>query len=672
MKRAWLPAGLFLAGLPAVYIYSRACGLGFFADDFVFLHLLENKGPRFLAAYFCRLMDGNFFRPAAAVPWFLGHALGNSAFIHHLISVFLHVLNSTLGGFLCFRVLVRLDGADHSKAFTGGLVSTIIFLFSPAQSEAVFWISGKFDLLCVFFALLSFLAYLAHVEKPSAVRLVLVFWLVLFSLLSKETGITFVLGLVVLEILIRGKSGRERNLHLSAISCRKNSIQRAAAVGFGLLVYFLFRVGMQENFLPEGGLSLHSVAGMFEHAWIVLLHLAAPVWPAEGGTLVPQWAFVSLFALFLLLFLFKEVRGWYYLFVLALLVFPLLPGLLYDWQPAEWVGSRLLYPALPGWSILWGSGLASCLNSRNRKRVAALVLLGAYVFICVLQLHFNLGPFQSADEQVKNVLECLSQTDASAATEKIYLWDFPAREKGVMLFFRDAALTAAARRALPEEKIGKRYWGRRIFAYHGGRTGEESYIMALPDPDNVKNKKTLVIKWDKDRGKAKDITAILHRAYIRRAAKAAGLNSPLPALKFADTRMEGYFPVNHLNKTEKAGTYRITGNDPFFFTTPLDLEILLVQDVKIKIKMQPAGVVSPLHVQLYWRSKGRSFTENLSVIIPVPPGENILEKSVPLGRIPDFVLQKDIAQLRLDPPGETGYIEIIEFSLVPVRNGHAQ
>ncbi len=671
LKRSWPAAGLFLAGLPAVYIYLRACGLGFFADDFLFIELLANKGRGFFAGYFCRLMDGAFFRPAAAVPWYIGHAAGNSAFVHHFINVVVHVLNSFLTGLLCFEILLRLAGSDRSRALTGGILSAVIFLFSPVQSEAVFWVSGRFDLLCVLFALLGYLAYLAHIARPAAAFLVLIFLFVLLCLLSKETGISFVLALLALEFLKRGghsEAGRKRGPRRSSAYVLKELFPRASAVVAGLFFYLLFRVWFQEDPLGAGGLLERSVPDLFEHAWIAMGHLTAPVWPGENGDLLPRWVFVFAFAVFVLLFLSKDVRRRYHLFVLALLVFPLLPALFYEWHPEEWVGSRLLYPVLPGWSILWGSGLAYCLLSRSRKRPAALALFCGYVLICVLQLHFNLSAFQSADAKVKNVLDCLSRADISASTEKVYLWDFPERDRGVMLFFRDVALTAATRRALPEEKTGKRYWGRRIFAYHAGRTGEETYIMELPGPGDLKNKRSLVIKWDKEKSESEDISAVLRNAYISRDRLIAKSSSALSPLRLARAGAEGYFPVNHLIKDQGAA-YRITGGDPFFFTRPLELDPMLVKDVKIKMKIRVAGGVPPGYVQLYWRSKGNSFTESLSAVLPVAPGESIWESSVPLGKIPDFVLQKNIEQLRLDPPKEADYVEIIELTLVPVISG---
>lgn len=661
------------ACLPAVCIYSNACGLGFFADDYLFLNVLDKKRPLFFMASFFKLMDGYFFRPAGAAPWLLGELLGNSAFAHHLINVGIHVVNSLLVGCLAWLVLPGEPGTKGARKLAAGTIAGLIFLYYPAQAEAVFWVSGRFDLLCTLFALLALIAYLVHLRKPSLLYLPFISLFIFLSMLSKETGALFAIAVFALEIqktsLFRKAFGKR-----SSPSLAGQRLQRVCAVFLGVGAYLFFRIRLNWRLIPESKLSESFGAKIYNNFSVIFGHLTAPVWPAEGIFVVPWWAFLLPLFMLLLWLVLKKEPGSASAIILAvvLIVLPLAPAVVYQWHYREWAGSRLLYPALPGWSVLWAIIAAEIFITPSWKRSVAGVLLPLYLVLCIFQLRANLFAFQAADKKVKNVLNYLEAAEVPPRTREIYLWDFPQTDSGVMLFFRNTTLTAAFKRALPKEKAGNNYRRRRIEAFHAGRTGERRYVMELPALEDVKNKKAMLWKWDRSRNTTIDLTDRLGKAYMERTESLRKLDYPLKTIRLGEKRKRGLFPMNDLNKPGEKGKYRITGPDPFYLTGSLKLNPLLVREIKIKMEIESPEQGSSGDIQFFWRTSGSSFNEDMSLIFSAPVEKSVFIKSLPLGSVPDFVLQKDIAQLRLDPPAGAGSVKVHRFDIVPVQKSMEQ
>lgn len=129
---------------------------------------------------------GDYFRPLA----FLSYALDLKLFGPvpnrlHLVNLAIHLCNAILVYYLA-SILSR--DAGHRDRIA--LVSSLFYAITPLNTEAVAWISGRFDLLCCFFFLL---AMIVAVEKNvSALKASLALCLMLLcSLLSKEASVGF-------------------------------------------------------------------------------------------------------------------------------------------------------------------------------------------------------------------------------------------------------------------------------------------------------------------------------------------------------------------------------------------------------------------------------------------------------------------------------------------------
>jgi hypothetical protein len=136
-------AGLIVAVTLAVY--WPALNTGFVGDDFMILHRLRSLSG---TADVLRFFRGEFFeyyRPLGfvshAVDWAIA---GQNSRQFHLTNLLIHAVNA---------VLVLLIGrALAPRSFVGPLAASL-FALHASNSEAVIWISARFDLLATCFAL---------------------------------------------------------------------------------------------------------------------------------------------------------------------------------------------------------------------------------------------------------------------------------------------------------------------------------------------------------------------------------------------------------------------------------------------------------------------------------------------------------------------------------------
>ena len=124
----------------------------------------------------------------------LNYAIGNgSPFPFHFFQIFLHVVNACIL-FLIFKHFFKLP-----LAFTLAL----LFLVHPINSEAAFYIADTQDVLFFFFGIIS-LWILKNYNSHKAIIVTSIG--LLFSLLSKETGLLFILVAFFQTFLFRKKS----------------------------------------------------------------------------------------------------------------------------------------------------------------------------------------------------------------------------------------------------------------------------------------------------------------------------------------------------------------------------------------------------------------------------------------------------------------------------------
>jgi protein O-mannosyl-transferase len=180
-----------------ILIYGVSLFNGFVWDDFpalvdnTYVHSLGNIGKLFLGGSYLDAQGmpmGSYYRPMMSVVFALIYSVSSQAFFFHLAQLVLHVAVAVMVFFL-FRKLLST---------TAGVVSGLVFLVHPINSNSVLFISAMGETLYVFFGLLAWL-WLPRVKTIWQTG-----WLALLlflSLLSKESGALFFLMLTVYALL---------------------------------------------------------------------------------------------------------------------------------------------------------------------------------------------------------------------------------------------------------------------------------------------------------------------------------------------------------------------------------------------------------------------------------------------------------------------------------------
>lgn len=364
-----LPAIVILLFLGTV-VYLNTFHNQFVYDDLVtvqeniFIRDLGNLKKLFSRNYYL-LSEEYSFRPLVTATYFWDHfCWGADPRGYHFSNLLLHLLTGLAVYYLAAHLFQRGPAT---------LLTALIFVSHPVQTEAVAAISFREDLLCALFFCLALIFY-SRDKAPSYLLSLLCFVL---ALLSKEMAIVFPLTVVAYELLIKG-----RNL---------KNLLRPKIVLFLLLsmAYSLGRLSLLYNrdslpAAPEFGEPLTrlllTVKGLGLYGRLVFFPVNLTVeYPDPfpplvwGRELLPA---ALLTPAFLLAVWLKGRKNPVVRFGLTFFLLGLLPVL--NLVPTARLGAeRFLYLPLIGFS-LWGAGtLTGLLAETGRRRVAwaAIVLI---------------------------------------------------------------------------------------------------------------------------------------------------------------------------------------------------------------------------------------------------------------------------------------------------------
>lgn len=215
----WVVAALLLA-VAVIVAYFNILPGAFIHDDIS--EIVENpyiKDPAFIGRIFTspawsfefseeRTGVSNYYRPLQYLTYLAIYQVwGPNPLGFRLFKLLLHLLTVQLVSLFCRRLISSTRAA---------FLAALLFALHPVNTEAVTWISGITDALCVPFVLLSLLFYLAaspgRGEERGRLRafpylLSLLFFFL--GLYAKETA-AIVLVLIVLLDLLRLPPGRVR------------------------------------------------------------------------------------------------------------------------------------------------------------------------------------------------------------------------------------------------------------------------------------------------------------------------------------------------------------------------------------------------------------------------------------------------------------------------------
>lgn len=190
---------LLLLLLTCFLVYGNTLGNGFVWDDHplvdnnIFLSSWRNIPKLFTTNLFAGGSSPSaFYRPVQALTYMVEyHLWGSKPFGYHLTNLLLHLANAMLLYALLVPVTTRLVA----------VISGLLFIVHPLNTEAVTYISGRADPLAVGFLLLALLAYREAKAKPQWGRYRLAsLGAFTLAILSKESAMIFPALLVLYDL----------------------------------------------------------------------------------------------------------------------------------------------------------------------------------------------------------------------------------------------------------------------------------------------------------------------------------------------------------------------------------------------------------------------------------------------------------------------------------------
>jgi protein O-mannosyl-transferase len=388
-----------LAMLVAI-TYGRVAGSYFLSDDFVLLRHAQEYGHTVWRTFTHGGGDG-FFRPliylsvALTAPW-----AGTNPWAWHIPALALHVANSWL-------VFALARSLNYGR-FVGGLAAAL-FAVHGTRPETAVWITGRFDLVATFFALLALVLFLRGREWLALVAMVL-------GLLSKESAYSIPLMLAV--VMLTAKDRRWRPLIPFIAVTAVLFVYRWILVG-GVGGY-VGRSG-QAEVLQASLLPVLKTFGM--RLWAVLFF---PIdWAVAPGVLVAVATIVFVAAVVMM------VRGPLPLreigVGIGLIVVTALPTFHRLLIGMDLEKARYLYLPSAGFCLLLAAG-AGRLSKKFRWAAAA----GLMVF-SVAVLEHNLGAWQSASMKAESACR-VGAAAVRSPSDRIAVVGLPRILRGVYLF----------------------------------------------------------------------------------------------------------------------------------------------------------------------------------------------------------------------------------------------
>lgn len=205
---------------------------GFALDDLPYIvgnqdfHQLSNILDFFRTNIFN--LEGQY-RPIPAMYFYLLYNIfSNSTFFYHIIQLAIHIGNT----FILFQIFKHFVG----KRIT--LFLCLLFLVHPIQVESVSYISASDNPLFFLFGISAF--YLSLETRVGWKRLIAIFFLLMLSLLTKETGILFILAVLAYRFIFKKGQIITFIIYSSIVT----------------LLYFFIRIELSGNYITPYGSSI--------------------------------------------------------------------------------------------------------------------------------------------------------------------------------------------------------------------------------------------------------------------------------------------------------------------------------------------------------------------------------------------------------------------------------
>lgn len=336
-----------------LWAWRPSLSVGFLSDDYEWL--LPVEGLRWFQVWklfwypAIETITNTRYHPLVGFVFWVNFQLWHyNPFGYHLTNLVLHGV-MVLGVYYVAKLLWELGDLKQKVSGRVGLIAASLFSVNPLLSEAVTWVSARYDLLASMFFLWSFvflLLGLKHLRRKFFISSLI---LALVSLLAKETAVVFPVMLCTIIIYIAIQSNSKNYFVHVIYSLKKNWKLFLAFLGV-IVFYFII-------------------------SWLVI---GRPIWASRGYT----FSFSKPFLLWLVITVCGLVASfigrkgllksklWMPWFLIGISLFPV------AFLPTQ---LRFLYLPMAFASVFIAFGLYEFVYMRNK--VAAVFL---WIFLLVL------------------------------------------------------------------------------------------------------------------------------------------------------------------------------------------------------------------------------------------------------------------------------------------------
>ncbi len=310
---------------------------------------------------------------------------------HHLTNVLLHSINAVLF-FLVTMVVIDASRGENDRAFhkritssllVGGVISALLFAMHPLRAESVAWVSGRKDLLCAQFLLLSLWTYILWKQHRRKGSLLLSTVLFALALLSKPMAMPFPIILVLLDIWLLNRKTEQRFSWNNLLADKLGFFFLSVVVG---AITWLAASGGNMNVLGE----LNTIERLLLPFYMIVFYLVKLVVPLGLSPIYPDFDRVLFFLspvivallLYASMLMMKRNLGGFILALTSfvLILMPTFLGVSSGLQP---LADRYTYLSTLSIFMLIGGGIdlmwrasASSPGKKYQRELFAIVLLG--------------------------------------------------------------------------------------------------------------------------------------------------------------------------------------------------------------------------------------------------------------------------------------------------------
>lgn len=246
---SWL---VLLGAVLAAYVGTVANG--YVWDDTFFLS--GNVVVASLSDVFCIVTEPlfgqrSYFRPLPLLMIYVeALASGRNPAISHAVNLIVHLANSTLVLLLTRRAMADAKLSER-VVWGGSLLIALVYAVHPALSEAVIWISSRFDLMATLCMLLALWVWGAD-RLNDVVRGVVVSLIFFMGALCKESLVSLPVVLVIYQLLRDAVRGERDQFELRDVLAPRHVVAYVGIISAGIAYLALRQQALSGAELLQG------------------------------------------------------------------------------------------------------------------------------------------------------------------------------------------------------------------------------------------------------------------------------------------------------------------------------------------------------------------------------------------------------------------------------------